>query len=452
MSLKRAAWWSLLDQILLSGIHFAVGLTVLRLVPKSHYGVYVLSWSVLMLLAGLHNAWINSQVTVRAAGLPDDQRHRIVQSYLVTQLCIYIPVAIVTLAGLSALSLWQPLAPIALAGISVVIAFCGLAMREFVRTVLMLTLDARRVLFVDLTYLLVLIAIVAVNAVALQPEWLAFTTVVALGIASLIAALPMLISLARNSVSIRAALAEFQVSGKHGAWASGGVVITHLQSQSSIYLLGLFAGIAVTAEASAARQFMMPVTLALTSLQRTLYPHWVALTRAADTAGIRRTAFRFFVATTVVVVGYGTFLVLCADTLIGFVLGPEYHASAAYLGVFALLTWAESARSLASLQMQALSRFRAITIANAFTAVLVIAATVVLLQFLSPIWSVIVQAFGEILLALLLVGALLHRRPLISEPSELRNGPLPETVPGTAAATPMVGRQPKSSNGRRLSE
>jgi O-antigen/teichoic acid export membrane protein len=410
MSLKRAASWSLLDQCMLSGVHFAVSLTVLRLAPKSHYGVYVLSWSVLMLLSGLHNAWVNAQLTVRAAGLPDDQRHRIVQSYLVAQLCIYIPVAILVLAVFAALWPWEPLRQTLQAGTAVVIAFCGLAMREFVRAVSMLTLNAKRVLLVDLIYVLALVVIVAASAFALQPQWLAFTTLVALGIAGLISALPLLISLARNRVSVRAALAEFRVSGKHGAWASGGVVVTHLQSQSSIYLLGLFAGIAITAEASAARQFMMPVTLALTSLQRTLYPHWVTLTRADDTAGIRRVALGFFVAVTVVVAIYGTLLVLCSDTLIDFVLGAEYHASAAYLGAFALLTWAESARSLVSLQMQALSRFRAITLANTFTAVFVITTTALLLRFVAPIWSVVIQALGEILLALLLLGALLHRR------------------------------------------
>jgi O-antigen/teichoic acid export membrane protein len=433
MGLKRAASWSLIDQSMLSGVHFAVGLTVLRLAPKSHYGVYVLSWSVLMLLSGLHNAWVNSQLTVRAAGLPDDQRHRIVQSYLVAQFCIYIPAAILALAGLAALWAWQPLQETAQAGMAVVIAFCGLAMREFIRTVLMLTLDARRVLLVDLGYVLVLVAIVIASAFTVQPQWLAFITIVALGIASLLGALPMLISLARDRVSVRTAFTEFRASGKHGAWASGGVVVTHLQSQSSIYLLGLFAGISVTAEASAARQFMMPVTLALTSLQRTLYPHWVALTRAGDTGGIRRTALHFFIGVTVIVAGYGTFLVLCSDTLIGFVLGAEYHASAAYLGAFALLTWAESSRSLVSLQMQALSRFRAITLANTFTAALVIGTTALLLRFIAPIWSVIIQALGEVLLALLLLGALFHRRTLITTaPSGLRRAPLPESARDTA--------------------
>jgi len=436
MSLKRAASWSLLDQVMLSGVHFAVGLTVLRLAPKSDYGVYVLSWSVLMLLSGVHNAWVNSQLTVRAAGLPDDQRHRIVQSYLVAQLCIYIPAAIVVLAGLGALWPWQPLRHTVLAAISVVLGFCGLAMREFVRAVLMLTLDAKRVLFVDLIYVSTLIAIVAASAFLADPTSLAFIAVVAMGIGSLLSAVPMMISLGRDRVSVQSALAEFRVSGTHGAWASGGVLITHLQSQSSIYLLGLFAGIAVTAEASAARQFMMPVMLGLNSLQRTLYPHWVALTRAADTSGIRRMALRFFALATISIGSYGIFLVLCSETLIGFVLGSDYHASAAYLGTFALLTWAESSRSLVSLQMQALSRFRAITIANTFTAVLVIGTTAVLLQFLAPLWSVIVQALGEILLALLLLGVLIHRRsPLTTAPSEVRQAPPPQTATDTAAPT-----------------
>lgn len=410
MSLKRAAAWSLLDQCMLSAAHFAVGLGVLRLAPKSHYGAYVLAWSVLMLLAGLHNALVNAQLTVRAAGLPAQQRQKLVQSFLITQICTYVPAAIVALGGLAVLGQWQPEWRDTMhLSMAVVIAFCGLSLREFVRAVLMLTLDARRVFFVDFVYTSVLGLLVVIGVIAVERESLSLLTVIALGVASLAAALPKLLSLLRDRVSVRTALSEFRVSGSNGAWASGGVVVTHLQSQSSIYLLGIFAGITATAEANAARQFMMPVVLALTSLQRTLYPHWVALTRADDTAGIRRTALRFFFAASVGIALYATVLILSSDTLISVVLGPQYQASAAYLGFFALLTWAESSRSLVSLQMQAQSRFRAITLTNACTAVLVIATTAALLRYVAPVWSVLVQALGEVLLALLLLILLARR-------------------------------------------
>lgn len=415
MSLKRAAGWSLIDQCLLSGTHFAIGLTVLRLAPKADYGVYVLSWSALMLLAGLHNAFINSQLTVRAAGQPPQQRDGIVLSFLKVQLTWYLPAAVAVLLGIGALVFAQPaVREIALAAGSVIVAFCGTALREFVRSVLMLTLDARRVLFVDIRYIAVLCALVAGCAIFLPHQWLANAVVGCLGAASLVAAVPVVVSILRKQRVANHEQHEFRDSLKHGFWAGGGVIVTHLQSQSSIYLLGIFAGVAITAEANAARQFLMPAVLAFTSLQRTLYPHWVALARAGNIEGIRRTARRFFVVASLGLAVYGTLLVVCSQTLIEIVLGPKYRASAGYIALFALLTWAETSRSLVSLQLQAQARFRLITTANAVTAALVIAVMALVLQTFEPLWSVLVQALGEVVLALLLYcacrGWRVHRR------------------------------------------
>lgn len=415
MSLKRAAGWSLIDQCLLSGVHFAVGLTVLRLASKTDYGVYVLCWSALMLLSGLHNAFVNSQLTVRAAGLPRQQQDSIVLSFLKAQLAWYVPAVAVALLGIGGLAVLQPaVGDIALAAGSVIVAFCGVALREFVRSVLMLTLDARRVLFVDLSYAIVLCTLVAVCAMFLPHRCLANASVASLGAASLIAALPGIVSILREKASTSHEGHEFRASLQNGFWAGGGVIVTHLQSQSSTYLLGIFAGVAVTAEANAARQFLMPAALAFTSLQRTLYPHWVALARAGDVEAIHHTAMRFFAAASLGLAAYGALLVAGSETLIEIVLGPQYRASAGYLALFALLSWAETSRSLMSLQLQAQARFRVITMANAVTAALVIATMALVLQTFEPLWSVLVQALGEILLALLLCcacrGWRVHRR------------------------------------------
>src|ERR1700742_4681500 len=137
MNVRHAALWSLADQVLLSAIHFALGLLVLRSSSKEGYGTYVLCWAVLLLLAGLFNALINTQMTVRAAGLPDEEQQRTCASFLVSQGFLYGTLLVVALvaAGVFSLIGWSD---VAVTIAVVALAFGGWALREFVRSALLL--------------------------------------------------------------------------------------------------------------------------------------------------------------------------------------------------------------------------------------------------------------------------------------------------------------------------
>jgi O-antigen/teichoic acid export membrane protein len=413
MSLGRAALWSLLDQLLLSALHFAVGLAVLRLTNKSAYGGYVLCWSILLLLGGLQNAFVNAQMTVRAAGLPDDEQRSIVSAYFAAQCVLYVPIALAVLcaAAIAAVALPDSTGFVTLAA-TISVAFPGIALREFARSSLLLRLDARRVFFIDAMYALTLACIVATSALVLPAHWLGVIAILGLGCASLLAALPAISRLVTLRGARQLAAVELRKAARNGTWAAAGVIVTHIQSQSYVYLLGALAGLAVTAEASAARLFLMPVSIAFTSIQRTLYPHWVTLARSADRTQLSRMSRAVFLAISVLVAAYAAILVFVSEPLIATVLGAKYRASSTYIGLFAFLTWAEATRSLVSLQLQAHTRFREITIANVITATVVVATGVFAVRTFGPSASVLVQAAGDVLLAGLLLYALRRMRPI----------------------------------------
>jgi O-antigen/teichoic acid export membrane protein len=415
MNLRNAALWSLADQILLSAIHFALGLLVLRSTTREGYGTYVLCWAALLLLAGLANALVNAQMTVRAAGLPVEQQQRTVAVFLAGQTALYGALLVIAFAGAVLCSvIWTP-GPAALF-VVVALAFGGCALREFVRSTLLMRTDARSVFRVDAMYAFALIVLSSASVALLPAQWLPHAIVMSMGLASLAAAWRTVRSIRAATPPLQAAWNEFRTTLNGGTWAAGGVVVTHIQSQSYVYLLGALAGLAATAEASAARLLLMPASLAFTSVQRVVYPHWVVLARANLAAELTRGAMRMLGATTAGIVAYAVAITLAASFIIPTVMGSAYAASVSYVALFAWLAWCEAVRSIVSMQLQAHARFRIITLCNAVTAVLVVAAAMFAIRHVDARAAIAVQGAGDLLLAVMLVLALRrdasHGQPL----------------------------------------
>lgn len=243
MNLRNAALWSLFDQILLSATHFALGLLVLRFTTKEGYGTYVLCWSALLLLGGLFNAFVNAQMTVRAAGLPDGERQRACAVFFVGQSVLYGALLVIALAAATAFAVAGATSLAAIVSV-VAIAFGGCALREFVRSTLLLRMDTRSVFTVDSAYAGALAVLVIGSALLLPTRWLPPAAVMAMRLASAAAVWRSARSIRARAPALRLAWNEFRTTLNGGSWAAGGVVVTHIQSQSYVYLLGALAGLA----------------------------------------------------------------------------------------------------------------------------------------------------------------------------------------------------------------
>ncbi len=406
-NLRYTISWSVLDQLVLSALHFALGLLVLRFSSKEGYGVYALSWSLLMLLGGLQNAFVNTQLVVRAAGLPSDEQQRLCAAFLFSQSLLY---AGLLIAALFAALIAYAFDALTAAGLvaTIAITFGGTALREFVRSVLRMQIDARAVFGIDIRYAAALVLLTAGAITFLEHQWLPATAILALGLSSAIAAAPFCWKIWRHREALTRSWHHFLSSGAAGSWAALGVIITHVQSQSYVYLLSAFAGLAATAEASAARLLLTPVSLAFSSIQRMLLPHYVVLDRQDQHQQASRLARRLLIVTTIGLLGYAAVLVYLSGNLVTALFGPGYAASSSYILLFSGLVWAEIARSIASLQLQAHARFRDIALRNALTATAVVAASSLTVPQYGVFAAITVQGLGELLLAALLWNAL-HR-------------------------------------------
>ena len=230
MSLRRAAAWSLLDQVLLSALHFGVGLAVLRLSDKSDYGAYVIGWSVLMLLTGLQNAFITTQMTLRTTGLPEGQRRSLQASFLAGQFLLYAPLALAVLLS-AALCAWvfPGLQKPAAMAAAVVVSFAGISLREFARSSEFAAGNAKHVLLIDAVYAAVLAFLTLACALWMPAPHLGLAALLALGAASLIAALPSVIP----HWPWRAGYQTLRANSHNALWSAGGVAVTHFQSQAN---------------------------------------------------------------------------------------------------------------------------------------------------------------------------------------------------------------------------
>src|SRR5262249_10112584 len=158
--------------------------------------------------------------------------------------------------------------------------------------------------------------------------------------------------------------------------------------------------------ASAARLLLMPASLAFTSVQRVVYPQWVVLARQNLAAQLTGGALRMLGATTAGVVAYAIAITLAASFVIPPLMGSAYATSVGYVALFAWLVWCEAVRSIVSMQLQAHSRFRIITLCNAVTAVIVVAAAMFAIHRFDARAAIAVQGAGDVLLAILLAVAL----------------------------------------------
>ncbi len=400
---------SLVDQAVLSLANFLVGIFLIQNTSKDAYGSYVVAFAVILLLIGVQNAIVTTQMTVLAPGKTDGERDHFCAALATGQYLVFGPLAalLLVVAAAGTLTGWlladQSALIVAVAGTTM-----GVLFREFLRGLFFLRLELRAVLALDLLYVLALFVGLycarefAGGALHLLALWM-------LGVGSLVSAAAML-SVARlpwrQSVAGRAkALREAWVSGR---WALGGVSVTWIQDQSYVYLLSLLAGAASAAEANAARLLLMPVMLLNAGMGRVTMPRWALLRQEGKRREIERTANRILGILVLVVAVYGGVLVLLQDYAIGWLLSDDYRSVGGFIVLWGAVVALQVVRSNFSVMLQVYQRFREITIANVVSALAVIGASFALIPGSGVKGSLVALLVGEVLLTGLL--AVLWRR------------------------------------------
>lgn len=419
MGLRRDAAWGVLDQVLVSSVHFCAGLVVLRFAAKEGYGAYVLGWAILLLGCGYQNALITTQMTVRAAALAPAARDALSRRFLLMQWMLYAPLAALSIiAVLVASEHLESVATHRELLVALSLALPGVVLREFARSYQFMRLSPASVLNLDLLYAAVLAASIALALMLAPREALHVYVVLALGLAGLASgAFSLHGSGVMHGATLREALDTLRVTLRHGLWSAGGVTVTHLQSQNYVYVLSATNGLSVTADAGAARLFMMPASLLAVSLHRIMQPRWVTLKAQGDHAQLRRSARGLAALQIAAVLAWAMIVIIAAEWLLPDVLGDAYDSARAFIIPIAVITLAEAMRSVMSALLQVHTRFRDITLANTATLIATVLCAPIAVSHFGPPAALWTQAVAELCFAGLLYIALrATQRSLATQP------------------------------------
>lgn len=426
-SLRKSVLISFLDQAILSLMNVSIGVFLIRNTSKDNYGLYVLAYSAILFVVSVQNALITNQMTVIAPRKGGDDRERFCASLASAQYLIFVPIVIGCLLVLGLIEHYKILnaAQLDLA-FAVGVASLGVVLREFFRSLFFLKLKPQIVLLIDLIH----VGLVFAGLLAARhffPGNMHTFAILAVGIASAIAGVFGIVVAGIASEKYFSEMsASLSESWKHGKWALGGVIITWLQDQSYVYLLSLLAAPASTAEANAARLFLAPLALLNASIARTMMPRWSYLRHEGDFASLHKTARQAGMLVVSIVIIYVIFLLFFRDRITSIVLTQEYADTGVLITLWGCVFVAQSVRSNQSIVLQVLHKFRALTLLNGASAIIVILSSFVLIKRYGTEGSIIALFIGEVVLAVSMIWVL--RRTM-----KLRNAGSSPTVNQSAS-------------------
>lgn len=260
---------SVIDQAMLSGANFLVGLILIRYTSQAQYGYYVLAFNVALLVTTLQGSFIGTPLVIRLPSLSPAERRQWVGSLWRDQRrwAMVGTCAALLLTGMA----WATEAipteagPVTLAAIALLLAT---TYREYFRGILLMYQRPHAVLAADAVYAVGLIAggLLAMLHPASAVIMLMMAT------ASAVVCGLLLRRALGDGMADDAAPGRLRDIARVGMWAAAGAVIYWLFSQGYSFLAAATLDITAVAALAATRLLMMPINLLSAGIQKQLTP------------------------------------------------------------------------------------------------------------------------------------------------------------------------------------
>lgn len=272
---------ALVDQVLNSAVNFLVGIALIRSIPSSEYGLFVLANASLYLAIGFQHSIIVFPMNVLAPKRGDAERQRFINGLATTQFALWLPAAILLGAGAAcagALGIVEPsTATLACVTAAAAITTAG---REFYRQLFFLLRRPHITLGIDVLFGIAFLT--GVWLAALGSEQPAPVAVAAAGIAGLIAVgAGAVLHRSRFGGQTVCDFEPLRATLAPARWGVPGMLLAWLQNQGFFYLLGAALGTTAVATVSASRLLLVPIPMLITAIESVVRP------RAADWIGRR---------------------------------------------------------------------------------------------------------------------------------------------------------------------
>lgn len=401
--MRGQALYGFADQAVISLGNLAIGLVLIRLTAKEEYGLFILGFGILSLILSLNSALITAPMTVLAYERKEPAE---VIAYCRALFGVQMRFGL-TLAALGTIAVAAG-GKFGLSesdvrfGLAIALAVPGVLLQEFSRRFYYLQFKPQRALALDLLALLTSVGTIGIAVLTEWPE----KHVIAMAGLGAAGFLSSAVGLAWSGMGRTSGGAgggrEFSTCWVLGRWALLGAVITWVQNQTYAYFLSWFGGLANLAEANAARLLLAPLPMLNTGLASVWMPRLAKLCSQGRAAEAERQSLHLRLVLSGIVIGYAVALWNVRETVVPLVLGERYSDVSIFLWAWAAVNLLTVLRANFTVLMQALREFRAITLANFWSALMVVATTAGFIQAYGTMGSLYALAAGELLLGLLL--------------------------------------------------
>ncbi|MBB3211090.1 O-antigen/teichoic acid export membrane protein [Herbaspirillum sp. Sphag1AN] len=414
---------SLLDQVLLSGLNFSIGLTLIRMASKTTYGLYSQLFVAGIFTAAVIEALITDPLTTIVSGEPGPLRARLYSLLLRFQwqlsitlalLCGVASAILARFTGIDVDPLWL--------GLSFALYVFSNAQREYHRSISFIEALPLRVLRTDLVYALV---VAGAGALLLLTHTLSVPALFAvMGVANIAG---MWGTTQQHDAGIRTlratqpALWRSEYRGAVGAvllrgrWALPGALVAWATNYSYLYLAALSLGVAATADLNASRLLLTPISLSVLAWSRVARPLVTRLLAARDWKHLDRLAWASVAGIEVVTLGYVVVLWLMLPWLEAHILGSKYHGLEplvlAWGGYFAI----NAARWIGSSWLTSNDQYKLLLISGVACLLVMLVATAMLIPLFGS-WGailalIVVEVFDLVLIWFIFLP-MLRRKPV----------------------------------------
>ena len=413
-ALAKALSISAINQILSSATNFALGIYLVRFLTPLEFGLYGIGFAISLFYAGVGNALFLTQMVVLTASKPPEDRlpYALRMFVLVVLFCLLtgFVVAIVLVIG-GVFSAW--LEAYGSFGWAVLCASIAFLLKDFfVRHAYIV----RRELLALQINTIVALALTILLCIKLSGSGImnAKQALFAYAISNLLGGVAgfLLARLPLENIDLVPIVKDAREAWHGGVWATGGTVVNWLQSQSYIYVLGIFAGPAGVGLANAAKLLTSPLGFVLPVVNQVAMPRLCEL-QASNPIMMLKIGRLMAISLSILALLYFTILFIIYDP-ISEMLGQSYVEIKTLTVTWCIVLFLQIIRGSASTILQVEHQFRILLITNLESGVLAIFFSIALMHFAGVAGAILGNAIAEIYFSIRLWKIIARRQPIAS--------------------------------------
>lgn len=407
--MKRSLVLSVADQAVVSAFNFALSLFLVRFASPVDFGVFAIIYAVSLFTAMIQNAVINTPLSVHLPTVADDTgKARLRRVFSAANLMIS---AGLLIASAAAMPLW--LGPTATA-LGACVYLVAQFFREYFRSLLAVEGRLASLLVADIVC--VALSVIALATVHWQDQYawqVVPATLLIVGVAGTLSIVPCVLTL--GSIGrLRGLAAEirqvFAEQWKEIRWSLLGVITTEIQNRGYVYIAAAVIGPAAVAQLQAGRIFFGPLNLLTSAWARVARPQLAGLLARTDADGFDATLKRAVQAFALFNVVFLVSLWLAWQQLSSLVFGGKYEEMGIVVAAWGVANIAFQCRSCLGIGVQAMRRFRELSMATIAGATVSLVLTALACFSGKPIWFIAPVIAGECLAMAIVLGILRRRR------------------------------------------